>query len=44
MHNLYANPAQAGLAAQLKTELFRLKKELKDEDQFANQQPPPGTD
>jgi len=44
MHNLYADPAQQELVARLKTELFRLKKELKDEDQYANQQPPPGVD
>ena len=42
--NLYNDPAQQKLVAKLKTELYRLKKELKDEDQFANEQPPPGVD
>jgi arylsulfatase A-like enzyme len=40
MRNLYADPQQQDVIARLKTELFRLKKELKDEDQFADQQPP----
>ncbi|MBI5382951.1 MAG: sulfatase [Opitutae bacterium] len=44
LHNLYADPAQQPLVAKLKAELFRLKKELKDEDQFAHAQPPPGVD
>jgi arylsulfatase A-like enzyme len=44
LHNLYADPAQEKLVASLKAELYRLKTELKDEDQFANQQPPPGVD
>jgi len=44
MHNIYTDPAQAETVAKLKTELFRLKKEVKDDDQFANQQPPHGTD
>ena len=42
MHNLYADPAQQATVAKLKAELFRLKKELKDEDQFAYEQPPQG--
>jgi arylsulfatase A-like enzyme len=41
LKNIYNDPAQADAVAKLKTELFRLKKELKDDDQFANQQPPP---
>jgi hypothetical protein len=44
LHNLYNDPAQKEMVAQLKTELYRLKKEVKDEDQFAYEQPPPGVD
>jgi arylsulfatase A-like enzyme len=49
--NIYADPAYAGLAHKLKAEMYRLKKELKDDDQFADelpvddvdgQAPPPG--
>jgi len=32
------------VAAKLKAELHRLKKELKDDDQFANELPPDGVD
>jgi arylsulfatase A-like enzyme len=39
LKNIYADPAQAETVAKLKAELFRLKKELKDDDQFANQPP-----
>ncbi len=39
MHNLYSDPAQAETVAKLKAELYRLKKELKDDDQFADKQP-----
>ncbi len=44
LRNLYHDPAQQQTVAQLKAGLYRLKKELKDDDQYANQQPPPGTD
>ena len=44
LHNLYDDPAQQPLVAKLKTELYRLKKELKDEDQFADKLPPDGVD
>jgi arylsulfatase A-like enzyme len=44
LNNLYNDPAQQQLVASLKTELYRLKKELKDNDQFANEQPPAGAD
>ena len=44
LHNIYSDPAQQPLVAKLKTELAKLKKELKDDDQFAEQQPPPGVD
>jgi arylsulfatase A-like enzyme len=42
LHNLYNDPAQQETVAQLKKELYRLKKEVKDDDQYAYQQPPPG--
>lgn len=42
--NLYGQPGYEKLTDQLKKELYRLKKELKDEDQFADEQPPPGVD
>ncbi len=44
LHNLYGDPAQQQTVAELKTELDRLKKEVKDDDQFANEQPPAGVD
>jgi hypothetical protein len=44
LHNLYNDPAQKEVIAKLKTELYRLKKELKDDDQFAYEQPVPGVD
>jgi arylsulfatase A-like enzyme len=44
LHNLYNDPAQQEVVAKLKTELYRLKKEVKDDDQFAYEQPPPGVD
>ncbi len=44
MHNAYADPAQQEAVAKLKTELARLKKEFKDDDQFATEQPPGGVD
>jgi len=44
LNNIYDDPAQAGTVAKLKAKLYRLKKELRDDDQFADQQPPPGTD
>ncbi len=42
LRNLYNDPAQKEIAAKLKGELYRLKKELKDDDQFADRQPPNG--
>ncbi len=39
LHNIYGDPAQKDLIEKLKAELYRLKKELKDEDQFAVKQP-----
>ncbi len=44
LHNLYRDPASQTLVAQLKTELYRLKREVKDNDRFAYEQPPPGVD
>ncbi len=44
LHNIYNDPEQKQLISALKTELYRLKKEVKDDDQYANQQPPPGVD
>jgi len=36
LHNLYNDPAQADTVARLKAELYRLKKEVRDNDQFAD--------
>ena len=44
MHNLYNEPSQQPLVARLKAELYRLKKELKDDDQFSDTLPPDGVD
>ena len=44
LHNLAADPAHAGLVAALKSELYRLKREVQDNDEFALVQPPPGVD
>jgi arylsulfatase A-like enzyme len=44
MHNLYGQPGQAALTATLKTELARLKREAKDDDQLADVQIPQGVD
>ncbi len=40
MRNIYGDPRQKDVVEKLKREMLRLKKELKDEDQFAQQQPP----
>ncbi len=39
MKNLYADPAYAEVVKKLKAEMERLKKELKDDDQFADKLP-----
>jgi arylsulfatase A-like enzyme len=39
MRNVYSDPAYQKTVEQLKKEMYRLKKELKDEDQFADQLP-----
>lgn len=44
LRNLYADPAQATTVARLKAELARLKREVRDDDQFAQEQPPSGVD
>ena len=44
MKNMYADPAQQDVVKKLKMELARLKKELKDNDEFADKQPPGGVD
>ena len=44
LHNLYGQPGQEPLTRELKTELARLKAALRDEDQFASEQPPSGVD
>jgi arylsulfatase A-like enzyme len=39
MHNVYADAAYAGVLKQLKAELARLKKQVKDDDQFVDNLP-----
>jgi arylsulfatase A-like enzyme len=39
MHNIYGDPAARATVAALKRELFRLKKEMQDNDQHADSQP-----
>jgi len=39
LHNLYAYPRYAGVVNKLKGEMYRLKRKLKDEDQFADNLP-----
>jgi arylsulfatase A-like enzyme len=42
LNNLYGDPAQTETVKRLKAELYRLKRELKDNDQFADHVPPAG--
>jgi arylsulfatase A-like enzyme len=44
LHNLYGQPGQEQLTATLKAELLRVKKAARDDDQFADTQPPNGVD
>ena len=44
LHNLYGQPGHEAITATLKTELARLKKSLRDDDQLANQQFPNSVD
>lgn len=42
VNNVYADPAYTDVVAKLKAEMNRLKKELKDDDQFVNEPPKSG--
>jgi arylsulfatase A-like enzyme len=44
LHNLYGQPGQEEWTRMLKAELARLKAALRDDDQFASEQPPNGVD
>jgi arylsulfatase A-like enzyme len=44
LHNLYGEAGHEQLTATLKAELLRLKQAVRDDDQFANEQPPDGVD
>jgi arylsulfatase A-like enzyme len=44
LRNLYGQPGQEAVTAELKATLGRLKKELQDDDRFADEQPPQGVD
>jgi len=44
LHNLYGQPGQVELTKMLKAELRRLKQAVRDDDQFADEQPPNGVD
>jgi arylsulfatase A-like enzyme len=44
LNNIYNDPAAKDIVAKLKAQLFQLKKEFKDDDQFANTLPPDGVD
>lgn len=44
LKNIYNDPAAQETVAKLKAELARLKKEVKDDDQFANEQPKGGVE
>jgi arylsulfatase A-like enzyme len=44
LKNIYGQPGTEAITAELKAELGRLKTELRDEDQFAETQPPEGVD
>ncbi len=44
LHNLYGQPGHEPITAALKSELARLKKALRDDDRFADEQPPAGVD
>jgi hypothetical protein len=43
-HNVYSDPAYAKRVETLKAEMYRLKKELKDENQFEKKPPPDDVD
>ena len=44
LRNLYGQPGQEAITAELKATLARLRKELQDDDRFADEQPPAGVD
>ena len=44
LHNLYGEPGQDAITATLKAELVRLKRAMRDDDQFADEQLPNGVD
>jgi arylsulfatase A-like enzyme len=44
LNNLYGQPGHEAISATLKAELLRLKREVRDEDQLANEQLPDGVD
>jgi arylsulfatase A-like enzyme len=44
LNNVYSDPAYGQVRDDLTKELYRLKKEVKDDDQFADNQPPTGVD
>jgi arylsulfatase A-like enzyme len=44
LRNLYGQPGQEPVTAELKATLARLRKELEDDDRFAHEQPPEGVD
>jgi len=44
LRNLYGQPGQEAITAELKATLARLRKELQDDDRFADEQPPQGVD
>jgi hypothetical protein len=44
LHNLYGEPGHDAITKSLKSELHRLKQAMRDDDQFANEQPPNGVD
>jgi arylsulfatase A-like enzyme len=44
LHNLYGEPKQEALTSTLKAELAKLKREVRDADQFADEQLPNGVD
>jgi len=44
LHNLYGQPGHEELTMTLQAELRRLKRAVRDDDQFANEQPPSGVD
>jgi arylsulfatase A-like enzyme len=44
LRNLYGQPGQEAVTAELKATLARLRAELQDDDRFADEQPPAGVD